>query len=75
MKAIIQFQISKGDKYYIAEGVGVPVVTQGKTLDELAKNVKEAVDLHFEGEDAQTLGFESHPSVLLNFEIPREVHA
>ncbi|MFH1145395.1 MAG: hypothetical protein V1707_00305 [bacterium] len=46
MKHIIQFHIYKGDKYYIAEGVGLPIVTQGKTLDEVTTNVREAASLH-----------------------------
>ena len=45
MKNIIQIHVYKGDKYYIAEGVDVPVVTQGKTLDELMTNVMEALEL------------------------------
>ena len=47
MKKIIQFSILKGDKYYTAEGVGLPVFTQGLTLDELVVNIKEATDLYF----------------------------
>jgi len=43
MKTIIQFHISKGEDYYVAEGVDVAIITQGKTLDELAENIKEAV--------------------------------
>ena len=43
MKKIIQFHIYKGDKHYVAQGVDLPVVTQGETLDELAKNIQEAV--------------------------------
>ena len=46
MKNIIQFYINKGENYYVAQGVDLPVVTQGKTLDELMKNIKEAVELH-----------------------------
>jgi len=46
MKNIIQFYINKGEKYYVAQGIDLPVVTQGKTLDELMKNIKEAVELH-----------------------------
>ena len=49
MKRIIQFHISKGDKYYTAEGSDLPIVTQGKTLDELAENIREAVELHLQG--------------------------
>ena len=51
MKRIIQFHISKGDKYYVAEGIDLPVVTQGKTLDELVANIKEATELHLSGEN------------------------
>jgi predicted RNase H-like HicB family nuclease len=45
MKNIIQYRISRGDDYYVAEGLDLPVVTQGKTLDELAINIKEATNL------------------------------
>lgn len=69
MKRIIQFHISQGDKYYVAEGVDVAVVTQGKTLDELVINIKEAVELHFEGENPADFGFEKEPSVLANIEL------
>lgn len=74
MKRIIQFHISKGDKYYTAEGVDLPIVTQGKTLDELAKNIQEAVDLHLEGENLADFDIAPNPSVLMNFELP-QIHA
>lgn len=48
MKQIIQVHISKGDKYFVAECADLPVVTQGKTLDELAKNLNEAIALQLE---------------------------
>lgn len=51
MKNIIQFHIYKGEKYYVAQGIDLPVVTQGKTLDELANNIKEAAELQLGGED------------------------
>jgi len=69
MKNIIHFHISKGKKYYTAEGADVAIVTQGKTLDELAKNIREAVELYFEGEDMASLGFGRTPSILTNFEL------
>lgn len=50
-KHILQFHISKGDKYYVAQGAGVPIVTQAKTLDKLTENIREATDLYFEGEN------------------------
>ena len=48
MKYIIQFQIYKGEKYYVAESIDLPIVTQGKTFKDTLKNIQEAVALHFE---------------------------
>lgn len=75
MKTIIQFHIYKGDKYYIAQGVDLPIVTQGKTLDELTDNVKEAVELHLKDENLSDFDLTPQSSVLLNFELPEKVHA
>ncbi len=75
MKSIIQFQISESDEGYVAEGVTVPIVTQGNTLDELTANIREAVELFVEGEDLTELGFAAAPSVLVNFELPTLMHA
>lgn len=69
MRHIIQFKIYKGKKYYIAEGVDLPIITQGKTLDEVTANIEEAVALHLEGEDLAELDLASEPSVLVNFEL------
>ena len=74
MKRIIQFHISKGDKYYTAEGIDLPIVTQGKTLDELAENIREAVDLHLKGENPADFNIAPNPSVLMSFELP-QIHA
>ena len=75
MKSIIQFSVVKGENYYVASGVDLPIVTQGKTLDELTKNLKEAIELHLEGENLTELGLSSSPSVLVNFELATEIHA
>ncbi len=76
MKNIIQYRIFKGDKYYVAEGIDLPVVTQGKTLDELAKNIQEATELCLKGEDPADFGLSPEPSVLVNIELPRtQAHA
>lgn len=75
MKNIIQFHIYKSDKYYVAEGVDLPVVTQGKTLDELADNIKEAVALQLEGENLEEFGLSPEPTILANLELPSLAHA
>ena len=69
MKHIIQFKIYKGEKYYIGECTDLPIVTQGKTIDELVKNIKEALELHLEGENFSELDLAPNPSVLANFEL------
>ncbi|MFA6278874.1 MAG: type II toxin-antitoxin system HicB family antitoxin [Candidatus Paceibacterota bacterium] len=75
MRNIIQFQISESDGGYVAEGMSVPIVTQGDTLDELTTNIREAVGLYVEGENLAGLGFAATPSVLVNFELPTFAHA
>ena len=75
MKGIIQFQVSESDGGYVAEGVGVPIETQGDTFNELTANIREAVALYIDGEDLNDLGLVETPSVLVNFELPRLAHA
>ncbi len=44
-------------------------MTQGKTLDEVTRNLREAVELHLEGEDLTELGFVTSPTILVTFEL------
>ena len=75
MKKIIQFRISRGEHLYVAEGVDLPVVTQGNTLDEVMENLKEAIEVHLEGENLADLDLVQEPSVLISFELPNLVYA
>ena len=63
MKKIIQVHIYKGDNHYIAECIDLPVVTQGKTLDELSVNLKEAINLQLEGENLADFDLSPQPSI------------
>ena len=47
----------------------LPVVTQGKTLDDLTENIREAISLHLRGEDLAEIGLAEDPSVLVSFEL------
>ena len=69
MKRIIQFRIYREEKYYVAECIDLPIVTQGKTLDEVVENIREAISLHLEGEDLEELGISPDFSVLINMEL------
>ncbi|MBM2815919.1 MAG: hypothetical protein HW421_2681 [Ignavibacteria bacterium] len=69
MKKIIQVQIYKGEKYYIAECVGIPVITQAKSLDELIFNIREALELHFEESLLEDYEIVKNPTILANIEL------
>ena len=58
MHRTIQIHINKGEEgWYVAEAVHLPVVTQGKTVDETLSNIREALALHLEGENIEEMGF------------------
>lgn len=69
MKRIIQAKIYKGENQYVGEGLDIPVVTQGKTIDEVINNLKEAIELHLENEELAELDVAPNPSVLVNLEL------
>ena len=53
----IKAVIRPGEEHgYVAECVEIAVVTQGATLDETVANLREAVQLHLEGEDLADFG-------------------
>lgn len=66
---LVKFEVYFDDEFWCARGIGVSIFTQGKTLDELMENIKEAASLHFEdilesGEELKVLSiseFEVHP--------------
>ena len=69
IKAIIR----KGNEgYFIAECMEISVVTQGKTLDETASNLKEAVELFLEDEDPKEHGLVEKPGLIVTFELEPE---
>lgn len=70
MNRIIQFNVSRDECTYTAEGVNVPVVTQAETFQELEVNIREAVSLLFQGEEPSMFGFATSPSILTSFELP-----
>jgi len=71
---VIKVFIYPGETHYVAECVDLPVVTQGRTLDETVANLKEAISLHLEDEDLNELGFTSNPGLLISMELEPELH-
>jgi predicted RNase H-like HicB family nuclease len=55
-KHAVHAVISSTGAWYAAECLELAVVTQGRTLDETVANLKDAINLHFDGEDAAAFG-------------------
>jgi len=48
---LIKFEIYQDkEDHWCARSIDADIFTQGQTLDELRKNIKEAVEVHFEEE-------------------------
>ncbi len=75
LRKIIQAIIYKGESQYIGECLDLPVVTQGRSLDEVTANVQEAISLHLENEDLSDWNLVAEPSVIASFELEPLVHA
>jgi predicted RNase H-like HicB family nuclease len=75
MKRIIQVRIFRGEKYFVAECFDLPVVTQAATLDELMKNVEEAIALQLEGENPADFGLAPGASIVASYELEPEPQA
>ena len=57
---LVTFEVYYDGELWCARGIGIDIFTQGKSLDDLMENIKEAVGLHFEhplqsGEDIRVL--------------------
>jgi len=44
------------------------VVTQARSLDELLRNLRQAIRLHLEGEDASAFGMTPSPRIVMTYE-------
>jgi len=66
IKSVIRLGDQSG---YVAECLEIPVVTQGATLDETVENLREAIELHLEGEDLKELGLAPNPAVVITMEL------
>lgn len=69
-RRVIHAILHPDSKVYIAECVELAVVTQGRTLDEVVRNLQEAIGLHLEGEDLAEFGLSLPLRVQLRLELP-----
>jgi predicted RNase H-like HicB family nuclease len=61
--------VTRDHGWYVAECLEIAVVTQGRTLDELVTNVRDAVALHLEGGEAAALGIAVAPRIAFTYEV------
>ncbi len=64
----IHIVVRRSAGFYVAEGLELAVVTQGRSLDELVTNLKEAIGLHLEGEPPGVFGLTKSPRMALTYE-------
>jgi hypothetical protein len=70
LRDTIHVVVRRSAGIYVGEGLEIAVVTQGRSLDELVANLKEAVRLHLEGESLATLGLAANPRIAVTYEEP-----
>lgn len=66
----IHAYIQRGDGAYVAECLEIAVVTQGRSLDDVVENLRQAIALHLDGEDMAELGLSENPRIQLVYEVP-----
>jgi hypothetical protein len=47
---LVKVEVYNDGELWCARGIGEDIFTQGSTVDELYKNIREAVALHFDGD-------------------------
>jgi len=69
LRSTIHATVEKDGEFYVVECLELPVVTQGKSLDEAVQNLHEALRLHLEDEDLAALGLRSDPRVEIIYDM------
>jgi len=64
----IHVAVRRSAGFYVAEALELALVTQGRSLDELVANLKEAIRLHLDGEAPGVFGITSSPRIALTYE-------
>lgn len=69
LRSSVHAVIFRGDQYFVADCLEIPVVTQGLTVDETLSNLQEAVALHMEDEDLDEVGLVRNPTISVTMEL------
>lgn len=64
----IHVVVRRSAGFYVAESLELALVTQGRSLDELLRNLKQAIRLHLEGEDPRVFGLAASPRIAVTYE-------
>ena len=67
-RSAIHALISESEGWYVAECLEVAVVTQGRSLDETLSNLRSALELHLDEEEAARAGLHPAPRLVVNYE-------
>jgi predicted RNase H-like HicB family nuclease len=73
MKNVIKAEIYHDGEYYCGRCLDFDIFSQGKTLDDLVYNLKEAIQLHFEDDDDTFADFDPNPSLFTIMDLG-EIH-
>jgi predicted RNase H-like HicB family nuclease len=64
----IHVAVHRSAGVYFGEALEIAVVSQGRSLDELVSNMREAIILHLEAEDPRDFGLTPRPRIAVTFE-------
>lgn len=67
-RSVIHAVVVENEGQFVADCLEVAVVTQGASLDELLRNLREALELYMSDEDPAVLGLSPEPRLLISFE-------
>jgi predicted RNase H-like HicB family nuclease len=70
LREIIHCVINVENGVYVAECLEFAVVTQGKSLEDVVANLRQAMTLHLEDEDLNAVGFVDSPRIQIVLELP-----
>ena len=69
VRSTVHAIVQRDGSFYVVECLELPVVTQGRTLDEAVSNIQEALSLHLEGEDPAALGLVAKPRIEIIYDM------
>ena len=60
---VVTMVVTKEGDHYLARAEGLSIFTEATSLDELKRNIREAVALHLEGGEYERYGLPPNPAI------------